>query len=85
MKAILEFDLNDQDDNMAHLRAVKSLSMAMALWNILYNSKKTMMHQVERAIENDKNITPIDAVEMTYDAIWDIVKEEGIIIDELIN
>jgi len=43
------------------------------------------MHQVEQAIENDKNITPIDAVEMTYDAIWDIVKEEGIIIDELIN
>ena len=30
-KAILEFDLNDPDDQMAHLRAVKSLDMALVL------------------------------------------------------
>jgi len=40
MKGILEFDLNDFDDKMAHLRATQSTQMALALWNILYNSKK---------------------------------------------
>ena len=85
MKAILEYNLDDADDKMAHLRAVKSLDMAMALWEILYNLKKNMMYKVEHAVENDKNMTPFDAVDMTFDLIWDTVKEEGIIIDELIN
>jgi len=34
MKAKLEFDLNDQEDVMAHLRCVKALDMAIALWKI---------------------------------------------------
>ena len=34
MKAILEYDLNDSDERMSHLRAVKSLEMAIALWEI---------------------------------------------------
>ena len=54
MKAILEYNLDDADDKMAHLRAVKSLDMAMALWEILYNLKKNMMYKVEHAVENDK-------------------------------
>lgn len=32
MKAKIEFDLNDLDDNMAHMRCVKSLDMALAMW-----------------------------------------------------
>ena len=34
MKAKLEFDLEDLDDVMAHLRCVKSLDMALALFKI---------------------------------------------------
>jgi hypothetical protein len=34
MKAILKFDLNEQDDILAHKRCVKSLDMAIALWDI---------------------------------------------------
>ena len=30
----LEYNLNDQDDQVAHLRAVKSLDLAMALWDM---------------------------------------------------
>jgi len=85
MKAILEYNLDDADDKMAHLRAVKTLDMAIALWEIMHNLKKNMMYKVEHAVENDKNMTPFDAVDMTFDLIWDTVKEEGIIIDELIN
>jgi hypothetical protein len=42
MKAILKFDLDDADDRMAHLRAVQSTDMAIALFHILYNSKREM-------------------------------------------
>lgn len=38
MKAILEFDLNDPDDVMAHKRCVKALDMALALWDIQHGS-----------------------------------------------
>lgn len=34
MKAKLEFDLEDLDDVMSHLRCVKSLDMALALYKI---------------------------------------------------
>jgi hypothetical protein len=33
-KAILEFDLNDRDDQAAHLRAVTALDLAIALFDI---------------------------------------------------
>ena len=34
MKARLVFNLDDSDDAMAHLRCVKSLDMALALWEV---------------------------------------------------
>ncbi len=46
-KGILEFDLNDADDNMAHKRAVKSLDMALALWDITHNTKKALEWTME--------------------------------------
>ena len=41
-KAILKFDLTDPDDRMEHKRAMQSLDMALALWQIMYNSRKEM-------------------------------------------
>jgi hypothetical protein len=38
MKAILEFDLNDNDDEMAHRRCIESTKMAVALFDILNNA-----------------------------------------------
>lgn len=32
MKATLQFNLEDEDDRMAHFRCVKSLDMALAMW-----------------------------------------------------
>jgi hypothetical protein len=37
MKATLEFDLNDPDDNMAHLRCTMALNMALLLWEMKIN------------------------------------------------
>ena len=81
MKATLEFDLNDPDDRMAHLRCVKSLDMAIALFEILHNTKKGICYTLE-----GKNITdPYEAVQMVMDKIWDDAKAQGLNIDELIN
>lgn len=38
MTATLTFNLDDPDDRMAHLRCVKSLEMAVALFEIANNS-----------------------------------------------
>ena len=35
MKATLEFNLADPADKMAHFRCVKSLDMALAIWDLL--------------------------------------------------
>jgi len=81
MKATLEFDLNDPDDRMEHFRCVKSLDMAIVLFEILHNTKKYVGNQIE-----NKNVTdPYEAAEMVMEKIWDDAKEHGINMDELIN
>jgi hypothetical protein len=46
-KGILEFDLNDPDDAMAHLRCVKSTDMALSLWDIIYEVRKGTKRELE--------------------------------------
>ena len=40
MKAVLEFDLDNPEDRMAHLRCIKSLDMAVALFEITHNAHR---------------------------------------------
>ena len=79
-KGILEYDLNDSDDAMAHLRAVKSLDMAMALWDIVHNTKKGLEWSME-----GKEIDKYDALELVYEKIHEILDNHNINTDELIN
>ena len=81
-KAILKFDLNDFDDRMAHLRAVKSLDLSMAIWDIL-QLRKTM----ERRFENTENTNNdvFDCIDAISDGILEILDDHGIKIDDLIN
>jgi hypothetical protein len=79
-KAILEFDLNDHDDKKAHLRAVKSLDMSLAIWDILHNTKKGL----EWALEG-KELDKYDALELVYEKIHSIIDEHGIIIGDLVD
>ena len=78
--ATLTFDLNDSDDMIAHLRAVKSLDMAMALWEIVHNTKKGLEWSME-----DKEIDKYDALELVYKKIHEILDDNNINTDELIN
>jgi hypothetical protein len=78
-EAILKYDLNDSDDCMAHKRAVKSLDMALALWDITHNTKKGLEWTME-----GKEIDKYEALEMVYEKIYEILDEHNIKLDDLI-
>jgi hypothetical protein len=78
-EAILKYDLNDTDDAMAHMRAIKSLDMALALWELLNNSKRTL----ERAM-HEKEMDKYEALDMVYERIYELMNEHNIKLDDLI-
>ena len=44
MKAILEFDLNDADDKLNHLRCIHSTDMAAFIWELEHNFWRKWKH-----------------------------------------
>ena len=78
-EAILKYDLNDTDDAMAHMRAIKSLDMALVLWELLNNSKRTL----ERTM-HEKEIDKYEALDMVYERIYELMDEHNIKLDDLI-
>ena len=78
-KAILKYDLNDTDDAMAHMRAVKSLDMALALWDITHNTKKS----IEWSLEG-KELDKYEVLDMVYEKIYEILEEHNIKMNDLI-
>jgi hypothetical protein len=85
-KATLKFNLEDPDDRMEFQRASKSTDMALALWQILYNTKKEMMYAIEAKENAGEEITPYDAIEMYREKLGEIIYDDyGINIDNLIN
>jgi dTDP-D-glucose 4,6-dehydratase len=81
MKAIFEFDMNDPDDIMAHLRCTKSIDMAVVLWDILLNSKKGFQYNIEA----DKYKTQYDLLDAIYEMMHEQMRVRNIDIEELIN
>jgi len=79
-KGILKFDLSDVDERMSHLRAVKSLDLSLAIWEIVHNTKKGLEWSME-----GKEIDKYEALDMVYEKIYEILDEHNIKIDELIN
>jgi hypothetical protein len=82
MKAVLEFDLNDPDDRMAHLRAIKSLDMIITLFEIQANLKKRC-ERIAESKEGDLDV--YDGIELVFQHISELMYENGIIIDDLIQ
>ena len=78
-KAILKYDLNDTDDAMAHMRAVKSLDMALALWDITHNTKKGLEWSME-----GKELDKYEVLDLVYEKIYEILEEHNIKMDDLI-
>jgi hypothetical protein len=86
-KATLTFDLSDSDDVMEHLRCVKSTDMALALWEIIYNSKKSLKHEMSASEFNKdkKELDAYEAIDLVYKRIYEILDEHDIVVSKLIN
>jgi hypothetical protein len=78
-KAKIEYDLSDVDDMYAHKRAIKSLDMALALWEITHNTKKKLEWSME-----GKEMDKYEALELVYEKIHEIISEHNIDLDDLI-
>jgi hypothetical protein len=79
-KATIEYDLNDSDDLYAHKRAIKSLDMTIALWEITHNTKKGLEWSME-----GKDLDKYDALELVFEKIFEVISEHNIDIDDLIE
>jgi len=78
MKAILEFDLDEGQDKMAHLRCVKALNMAIVLWNMDQYLRGLIKYgELDDAIHK--------TLEDTRGKLREIMSENSIDLDELIN
>ena len=81
MKAKLIFDLSDPEQNREHLRCVKSLDMALALWEISTNARK----QCYRAAEaKEMNGESVDHIALVFEKIYEILEEHSIDVDDLV-
>ena len=79
MKALLKFDLTDPDDRMSHKQCVNANSMAIILWDLVYNSRKT----IERKLENFPEIDIYSSLDMWHDRLTELLEEHSINIDDL--
>ena len=76
MKSILEFDLNNEEDRMAHFRCIKSIDMARVLFEITRNLK----HTLKLRYSDDRN--ELDEV---FKEIQGYMDQFSINIEELID
>ena len=83
-KALLEFNLDDIDDQLAFNRATKSLNLSLALWKISQLKDKLEFHIEVNIDENDPD-AKWDARDYILEEIGVIFEEYNINIDELIQ
>ena len=81
MKAILEFNLDDHDDRLAHMRCVKALDMSLALWEIKYNLKRKLENSF---LDEEKDDMYFKALDTIFDKICDEINDRGINLDDLV-
>lgn len=79
MKGIIEFNLDDEDDQRALLRCNKSLDMALILWEIRYNLKRKMEY-----LNGFDTMSSFEALDTIFEKICDEMNERGIVLDDMI-
>lgn len=84
-KAILEFDLNDYDDKMAHKRAVKSTDLALALWEIEMNLRKKLERELESKELKNEDVEVYDVIDMCMENIMNTIRDHNIDVEDLIQ
>jgi len=83
-EATLKFNLDDPDDEQAHMRCIKSTDMALVIWEFAYNSHKNTERKLEDDIEKGKEIDPFDVLDMVFEEFNNLMEEHNVNIDELI-
>lgn len=80
MKAVLKFNLEFPDEQKAHLRCVKSTNMAIVLFDLLCNARKSIAHEHQDASDDFAQ-----GVEVVMKHIGKLCEDNNINIDELID
>ena len=80
MKATLEFDLDDSVDETAHLRAIKSTKLAVALWDM----DQYLRSQTKYAPDS-MPLEVYDALQEARDELYRIMSQHSIDLDELLK
>ena len=78
MKAILEFDLEDNEDVRAHLRCVKSLDLSLVVWELMTNSKKSILSQ-------SQSEDFMEGVEAVFEKVHELLEKYNINIEEIVD
>ena len=81
MKAILEFDLENHEDRMSHLRCIKSSDMSSVIWEITHNLRKSIDRRFESQPQSGRD--EFDGVEEVFMEIYKLLDKYNINIDEL--
>jgi hypothetical protein len=82
-KAKFIFDISDPDEARDMMCAVKGKDMASAIWEMLHNTKKSFVWSLDG--KEGVNDTHYELIDNIYEKLWEITKEHGINLDELIN
>lgn len=88
-KAILKFDLSNQDDSQDFKRATRANDMAFALFEITRNSRKSLEYEIESKLEHAKSsgeeFDHYDVLYMVFDRIFEHLDSHNIDIDDLLQ
>ena len=84
--ATLQFDLDNFEDRMAHLRCVKATDMANFL-SSFYNIRKGLENDLESEEDNlvGRPYTSYEVLDLVFRRLHTEMEEKGINIEELIN
>lgn len=77
MQATLTFNLDNIDDRIAHLRAVKAMDLALSIWNIQELLRDRLKYEGLSDLQYDE-------AETIKNKINEILNEHNICIDELL-
>jgi len=66
-------------------RCIKSTDMAIVLFDVIYNYKKSLEYDIEKKEEDGKTLTPYEVLDMFFEKFNNDLSRRGIDIDNLIR
>ena len=79
-QATLQYNLNDPDDCSAHKRAVKSLDMALCLYDLDQHLRSQLKYNDEKMTQETW-----DALDEIREKLHSIMNERGVSLDEMLD